>query len=113
MKHVAIALAAVFLLSGCFVWDELEQGEAILDAHSPNRNKRKKEEEAARAEAEAEKQPSASQRMAEWWDGARSLGPRPDDPPSSDPLVSCQLPGGTRFTKLSECRIRGGRVPKS
>jgi hypothetical protein len=108
MRSVLVALTAVFLLSGCFVWEELEQGEAILDAHSPNRNKRKQEEEAAAKATEAENTPTAAQRAAEWWDSARSIGPRPDDKPDADPMVSCRLGGATRFTKRSDCLARGG-----
>ena len=111
MRHLALAIAAVFLLSGCFVLEELEKGEAIIDAHSPNRKKRLKEEEEALAAAEAEKQPTASQKMAEWWDDAQSLGPRSDDTAAADPMVNCQLAGGTRFTRRSDCLVRGGRVP--
>ncbi|HEY5657903.1 MAG TPA: hypothetical protein VIY27_08955 [Myxococcota bacterium] len=108
MRGVLVAITALFLLSGCFVWDELEKGEAILDAHSPNRNKRKQEEEAAAKAAEAEKAPTASERAAQWWDSARSIGPRPDDKPAADPMVSCRLGGATRFTKQSDCLARGG-----
>lgn len=112
MKRIAVYIAALFLLSGCFVWDELEKGEALMDAYSPNRRKRMEEEEAARAAAEAEKQPTASERAAAWWDSARSIGPRPDDAPSDDPMVSCRLGGSVRFTKRSECMSRGGILPK-
>jgi hypothetical protein len=111
MHRLAIAIAAVFLLSGCFVLDELEKGEAIIDAHSPNRKKRMKEEEEALAKTEAEKQPSASQQMAKWWDNARSIGPRPDDKPDADPMVSCTIAGGVRFTRRSDCLAGGGRLP--
>jgi hypothetical protein len=108
MRSILIALTAVFLLSGCFVWEELEKGEAILDAHSPNRNKREQEEEAAKAAAEAEKQPTAAQRAAEWWDSARAIGPSPDDKPDADPMVSCRIDNATRFTRRSDCMARGG-----
>jgi hypothetical protein len=108
MRSVLIALTAVSLLSGCFVWEELEKGEAILDAHSPNRNKRKQEEEAAAKAAEAENAPTAAQRAAQWWDSARAIGPRPDDKPDADPMVSCRIDGATRFTKRSDCMARGG-----
>ena len=47
---------------------------------------------------------------AQWWDGARSIGPRPDDKPDADPMVSCRLGGATRFTKRSDCLARGGSV---
>jgi hypothetical protein len=108
MRRVLVALTAVFLLSGCFVWEELEKGEAILDAHSPNRNKRKQEEEAAAKAAEAANAPTAAERAAEWWDNARSLGPSPDDKPDADPMVSCRIGGSTRFTRRSDCMARGG-----
>ena len=108
MRSVLVALTAVFLLSGCFVWDELEKGEAIIDAHSPNRKKRLQEEQAAAKAAEAENAPTAAQRAAEWWDSARSIGPRPDDKPDADPMVSCRLGNATRFTKQSDCLARGG-----
>jgi len=110
MRSVLVALTAVFLLTGCFVWEELEKGEAILDAHSPNRNKRMKEKEAAAKAAETENAPTAAERAAEWWDSARSIGPRPDDKPDADPMVSCRLGGATRFTKRSDCLARGGSV---
>jgi hypothetical protein len=112
MKRIAVYIAAMFLLSGCFVWDELNKSEALLDAYSPKARKQQEEQEAARAAAEAEKQPSASERAAEWWGSAHSIGARPDDAPSADPMVSCRLGAGVRFTKRSECIARGGSLPK-
>jgi hypothetical protein len=108
-----LALLLVALLgSGCFVFDELDKGNEILDSHSPTRSKAAKEKAAAAAgaagqPADPKEDPKAREKA--WWQSARTLS-RADEKPSEDPSVRCRLGGGVRFTRQSDCLTQGGTV---
>jgi hypothetical protein len=101
--------------SGCFAFDELDKGNAILDAHSPTRNKNAVEH-AAQAAGETPGKPGTGDpkldpkaREKAWWGGARSLSSA-DAKPSSDPNVRCRIAGSVRFTRQTDCLTQGGTV---
>lgn len=107
MRRVGILIAVLLLAPGCFVFDELDKGNAILDAHSPNRNKRKQaEKEAGGAKLAKDEAESPSELQRKWWEGAHTLGPTAGN--ASDPFVSCRVHGSTRLTKQSDCLAQGG-----
>lgn len=107
LRLLALALVAM-LASGCFVFEELEKGDKILDAHSPTRSaaaKKKAEEEAAAAG----KQPAdAGEKKKNWWETARTLSSA-EKKPSEDPHVRCRLDGKERFMLQSDCLTQGGK----
>jgi len=86
-------------LSGCFVFDELEAGEKIM------------EQNAAKPEAAPAQPAAAHQTGSGWWANAKSLRDAPADP-GNNPAVACQIGGSTRFMRRSDCLSQGGR-PKS
>jgi hypothetical protein len=108
LRLLALALAAQ-IASGCFVFDELDKGEKILDESSPTRNaaaKKKAEEAAAKA---APGQPAdPNQKKKSWWETARTLS-KADKAPSDDPHVRCRIEGRERFMLQSDCLTQGGK----
>jgi hypothetical protein len=100
MRAFAIVLASL-LCSGCFAFEEIDKGYELMESHSPI--KKPAEEPEPTAQAKAQPDP-----RAQWWRTATTLEPRSAD--GDDPLVSCRLGGGTRFTRRSDCISRGGSV---
>lgn len=103
MFRVVPLILLCFALSGCFVLDELESGQEIMEKNSPK--------DAKKAETAAEdenKPPSGSQ----WWSSAKTIERRADDE-NADPgdpkkLVSCRVSGATRFMRRGDCLSQGG-----
>ena len=103
----AVLLLIVPLLgSGCFVFEEIDKGMEIMEAHTPTKNKQKREEEEKLAQGE--KPLTYSQKVGGWFENAKSLAPR-EHTSSGDPMVSCAAQGRSFFTKRSDCLARGGR----
>lgn len=120
MRRARILAALVALLvasaslSGCYVLDELDKGQAELDRYSSANNKKKAAAAKAQADggagsAEADGKPAG----ASWWSHARSLNTAPgaeqakaDDP---DAVVRCELGGSTGFMRRGDCLSQGGR----
>jgi hypothetical protein len=102
MRLIAV-MALALACSGCFAFEEIDKGYAIMEAHTPSANKQKKQQE-----EEAQKVAAAKPGEAQpsWWDNARTLGPR--EKGGSDPMVSCRVQGGTRFMQRSACLAAGG-----
>jgi len=120
MRAIPLLLAVSFL-SGCFVFDELDQAEQILDETTRGKRLKREAREAARApettetteQKRAPKKPSgesgAVAKLQEWWDEATAPAPIPPDP--NDSLVRCKLSGGgERFSRRYDCLNQGGRV---
>jgi hypothetical protein len=108
-RPLAIALAlAGLLISGCFVVDELDSGQAQMD-HNSARGRPKPEEPAPRTrggEDDGSIVDSGRDALASvegWWDELGKPEPLPDDE-----IVQCRLHGSLQFTRESTCRARGG-----
>jgi hypothetical protein len=105
--QLALVLAAALLCSGCFVWDEIEAGRAIMEAHSPNSDK--KEEVAGDLAGANDSPKSARQRLAEYYAKQRTKAAAPTK--SLDPAADvgrCRIGSTTQFTRRSDCALRGG-----
>ena len=84
-------------LSGCFVFDELDAGQKIIEQNAPAKP------------AAAPSQPgTAPQTGSGWWANAKSLRDTPAEP-GSDPAVACAIGKSTRFMRKSDCLSQGGR----
>jgi hypothetical protein len=95
MRRSALLVLCV-CLSGCFVFDELDAGEKIM------------EQNAKAKPAAAPAQPAAApQAGAGGWANAKSLGDAPSD--GKNPAVACAIGGSTRFMRKSDCLSQGGR----
>ena len=115
-RLVLIALAS-FWLTGCFVLEELRKGDEIIEQHSSRWRKRKAAEETAQEEAAQAKASKAGPivdwkkakgQLAEWWEEA--IEEEPIEPDPDDHIIRCEFNGQVRFTRKSQCEIRGGRT---
>ena len=131
MRPLATLLAALLVLplaSGCFIVDELDQGQERLDQHSPTRNaharaKRRGHRADEPAPEATEEAPGLLERAKEWlvavpelvaglrFGGGDDDADRPPDP--RDAMVRCDVDGGLLFTHRSDCAARGGRIAGS
>jgi hypothetical protein len=110
-----ILLGIGFLASGCFVFDEIDSGMEIMEAHTPAANKAKAAEEAkgTKGGKDGEAAPTYGQVTQEWWKDATSLSSAPEeetDGPDPNATVTCKHDGKTFFTRRSDCLARGGKT---
>jgi hypothetical protein len=103
MKRLAVLLLACVLGSGCFVFDEIDEGKAMLK--SP-----KDKSDAKVAAAKAKAGAPAAKGGKDWWASAKSIeAPADAEPGDPNTPVSCQLHGSTRFMRRGDCLSQGGR----
>jgi hypothetical protein len=117
-RLIAILLSSLWL-SGCFILEELRQGDALIDQHSVGWREKKEsmqqaEEEAAKAEAEIQQHrvrnagPSVKDKLSDWWHETVDGEPVTANP--NDKLVRCELRGTVHFLRKSDCQLRRGRT---
>ena len=104
--RLAICILTALACTGCFALDELEKGQAIMDAHSP-----KSEDHAGPAEAGSPEgaDKSARERLAEYYAKQRAKAETPkksDDP--GDAIGECRIGSSSKFLRRSDCQLRGG-----
>jgi hypothetical protein len=108
-RAAAIALGlALCLCTGCFIFDEIDQGRKLMKKHS-GQNPNAIQKPAADAEPEEPDQgPGLLARVQQLIQDYRE----PDDPERSpdDEIVRCELAHGLTFTHESDCLSRGGAV---
>jgi len=103
-------LALLAPLSGCFALDELNEAEAIMDAHSATGKARAAEAQQEKNEKKDGAPLTLAEKRAEaqaWWNSATTVTSRADS--SEDPMVHCRTGGSTLFTRRSDCLARGGQ----
>lgn len=101
-----LVLLAALLCSGCFVIDEIEAGQAIMKAHSPDSEPEAEKSDAARPSGGTQ---TARQRLAEYYAKQRakaSTASKSTDP--GDAVGRCRIRGSTEFLRRSDCQLRGG-----
>ena len=119
MFRLAAILLSSLWLSGCFVAEEIRQGDALIEQHSVGWREKKKsmqlaEEEAAKAEAEAQSHqardtgPGVKDKFSDWWHETVDEEPVRADP--SDKIVSCKIGGKVQFLRKSDCQLRRGQT---
>ncbi len=115
-RLVLIALAS-FWLSGCFVFEEIRKGNELMDQHASPARRKKESDAAARAEEAAAMASKAGPlvdwkktkgKLSEWWEEA--LEEEPIGPDPNDHITRCEVNGQVRFTRKSQCELRGGRT---
>jgi hypothetical protein len=120
-RLTAILLSSLWL-SGCFIAEEIRQGDALIEQHSVGWREKKKgqqkaEEEAAKAEAETQSQrtrnagPGVKSKLSDWWQETVEEEPVKADP--NDKVVSCTIAGKVQFVRKSDCRRSGSRAASS
>jgi hypothetical protein len=117
-RLTAILLSSLWL-SGCFIAEEIRQGDALIEQHSvgwreKKKGKQKAEEEATKAEAETQSQrarnagPGVKSKLSDWWQETVEEEPVKTDP--NDKVVSCTIGGKVQFLRKSDCQLRRGRM---
>lgn len=105
-------LAAACLASGCFVLDEIQAGQDLMDQHRPGGAKA--EEDASESEPSGDASPGLVAKVKDWWSGlgadggdatARDSGPPPHP---DDVLGTCDLGGSLTFMRKFDCQRKGG-----
>ena len=119
MSRLTAILLSSLWLSGCFIAEEIRQGDALIEQHSVGWREKKKgiehaEAETAKAEAGAQSQkaqnrgPGVPDQLADWWQ--ETVEEEPVKANRDDKLVSCVVGGRTQFIRESDCQIRRGRA---
>jgi hypothetical protein len=105
MKLV-LCLMVALLCGGCFVFDEIEQGQAIMAAHSP---KSERQEDPAKPDGVEGAGKTARERLTEYYAKQRAKAGPPktsDDP--GDSIGQCRIGSSTSFLRRYDCQLRGG-----
>jgi hypothetical protein len=115
MRRILVVTLLASLCQGCFVFEEIEKGQQIMDQHSPKVRAMKEQKEketaaskTARAGARQEEEGGILDDLQQWWQKSRE--PAPPERGPDDVVVRCQIGGSMHFMRKSNCKIRGGRV---
>ena len=110
MRRLApLALAAALALStGCFVFDEIDKGQAIMKQHSGRGAHPAPADSDAPAAEEEEEAPGLLARVQAFWEESRREA-EPERSPD-DEIITCELDDATTFTYESDCLSRGGQI---
>ena len=119
MLRLVAILSSALWLSGCFIAEEIRQGDALIEQHSVGWREKKKgieqaKAEDAKAEAEAQSQkaqnsgPGVPDKLADWWH--ETVDEEPVKVNRDDKLVSCKIGGTVKFVRKSDCQVRRGRA---
>jgi len=106
-------LAAACLASGCFVFDELDAGQKIMDQHRARKNKT--EQDTPQAKPSEDESPGLVAKVKDWWsglgEGGGTAASRDTSPPPhpDDVLGTCDLGGGLTFMRKFDCQRKGGK----
>ena len=105
----------LWLCQGCFVFDELDKGKALMEQHSPRASTDKAESGRTRAGRETEGEEGffvlVSGRARNWWAEFNEPAAPKRDP--DDVVVRCEVRGGLQFMRKSDCELRSGRAHAS
>lgn len=99
---------ALCLNTGCFIFDEIDQGRKLMKKHSGQNPDAKKPSDPAPDAAATDEGPGLLARVQQLIQDYRE----PDDPERApdDEIVRCELEHGLTFTHESDCLSRGGSV---
>src|SRR5262245_52869599 len=99
---VAVLLLALGFCTGCFVFDEIDQGRETMRAHSAGSSARGSPADVEVEEPEEDEGPGLIARVQQFIQDRRNPGPPERDP--NDEIVTCDLQdGGLTFTHESDC----------
>ena len=104
--RLAICILAAFVCGGCFVFDEIDKGQEMMNTHSPDTGQAAGPAKADSAEGAGK---TARQRLAEYYaeQRANAAPPKKSDDPG-DAIGKCRIGGSTKFLRRSDCQLRGG-----
>ena len=96
IRRIALLVSCVFV-SGCFVFDELDNGTKIMEQNA------KKTEAAPAPQGRPGPQTGSG-----WWANAKSLSGPVSDDAGKNPAVACKVGTTTRFMRKDDCLSQGG-----
>ncbi len=107
-RFAAAGLGLVlWLCTGCFVFDEIDQGRALMEKHSGASPHAKHEPEpAAEAKGESDEGLGLLARVQQFVEDVRQ--PAAPERASDDEIIRCDLEDGLTYTYESDCLSRGG-----
>ena len=108
MRWLLPVAVLAWLCQGCFVLDEIDKGQALMDKHSPRNREKKAQQAEAQTAREAGDDEGVVQGLLAWWKEAREPAPVRRDP--ADVAVGCEVGGKVQFMRKSDCALRGGRT---
>jgi len=115
MRVLAIFVMGL-LCSGCFVLDELDNGDELMRQASSRSGKNLADEQ-RRAGRDAAHETSeddsgmldgVTETLTGWWEKATAEPPREKGP--GDQLVRCEIGSSATFMSQRDCDVRGGRA---
>jgi hypothetical protein len=104
--RLVLAVMVCVICSGCFVIDEIDKGQELMEAHSPDTEKVATDPALSGADGEAA---SARNRLNAYYKKQRSkasAAKSSDDP--HDAVGRCKLGSNTLFMRQADCVSRGG-----
>jgi len=112
MRWILLVALLASLCQGCFVLEEIDKGQELMDQHSPRAREQAAEREEAdaaprSARAGAKQEEGILDGLKKWWKKKREPAPPKRDP--DDGVVRCQIGRTTQFLRKSDCMLRGGR----
>lgn len=107
-RFAAVGLGLLLWLStGCFVFDEIDQGRALMEKHSgASPHGGREVERAPEAEEAAEEGVGLLARVQQFVEDVRQ--PAAAERAEDDEIVRCDLEDGLTYTYESDCLSRGG-----
>ena len=112
MPRLLALLLVAALCQGCFVFDELDKGQKIMEQHSPKNLDAEEPAPTASPGRTAKPEPGFVEGLLasakDWWNSeTQPKGPERDP---DDTVVRCELGERTQYTRKSDCQVRGGRI---
>ena len=115
MRRLIAIVLLVWLCPGCFAFEELEKGEALMDQYGGrDASESPAEQKTAGGRARDSREVGSyglaawTDKVEGWWQAAWERKPPERDP--DDIVVRCELGPALRFTRKSDCITRGGRI---
>jgi len=116
---VSLVLAALALGgAGCFAFEEIDQGQEIMDRHFAKERKAEEEAQGDETAGTPEEPAGLVARLQSWWSGPdaeETAAPEPSGPPPhpEDVPGRCEIDGSTQFMRKFDCQLRGGTYTPS
>ncbi|TFG95538.1 MAG: hypothetical protein E4H11_04895 [Myxococcales bacterium] len=108
-RATAVALGLALCLStGCFIFDEIDQGRELMKKHSGQNPDAKKQSDPAPDGVATDEGPGLIARVQQMIQDYREPGD-PERAPD-DGIVRCDFEHGLTFTNESDCLSRGGSI---
>ena len=110
MRHfITLAIVGLALAnSGCFVFDEIDKGMAMLKKHSPPSNKQGEKVEGDSGLSFAALRERGQNALGDLSVKVEEAMAKAPDP--ANVVITCETEGRTEYTRKFDCLSRGGRV---